>query len=150
MPASALRRASIVLVMSCWRDSSRARRRTACARVDARGLDDVDDLAVLVADGLDVGRLLEQVREALGAHDHRDEIRLRRLVELDEPGREDLPRLAQPRAEADDAAPLGAQLLAQRRELGAVGVELRLDLGLAVLDHGDVVSELVRRARRAG
>ena len=53
---------------------------------------------------------------------------------------------AAPRAAARGAARRGArsaaQLLAQRRELGPVGVELRLHLGPAALDDRDVAVEL--------
>ena len=50
-----------------------------------RGADAVDDPAVLVADAVDELRARDQVLEAVGLEDHRDDVGLVGLVDLDQP-----------------------------------------------------------------
>src|SRR6185295_8746223 len=77
------------------------------------------------------------VREAVGVEDDRDDVGRIGLVELDEPLGEGRARLAEALAQADEAAALGAQLALEPGQLGALVVEIRLDLGLARLQPAD-------------
>ena len=110
-----------------------------------------DDLAVLVGDAAQELAALEQVGEALGAEDHRDEVGLRR------PGR--ARRGARTRIRRASAAARAAARAARAGSAGRPGcgragalraVEVGLDRRLALLQRADVGPAAGRSARCSG
>src|SRR3954468_13382220 len=87
------------------------------ARVAARPLDVRDHTAVLLLDALQERRLVEQVGEVVRAQHDAQQVRVGRLVELDETRREDGLALAQMGLEPLDPGSLTAEVAAQRTEL---------------------------------
>ena len=67
-------------------------------------------LLVLLGHALHELAALEQLGEALGGHDHGDDVGLVGLVELDEPLGERRAGLGEAGAQAHEAAALGAQV----------------------------------------
>src|SRR4051794_2927912 len=102
-------------------------------RVAARPLDVRDHPAVLLLDALQERRLVEQVGEVVRAEHDAQQVRVRRLVQLDEAGGEDGLALAQVRLEPLDPGALSAEVAAQGAELRLVLRELGLDLAPAAL-----------------
>ena len=82
--ATALRRSVISIAIRCWRCSSVPRRLAAVGHLGLRVAHRRDDRAVLLADPLQVGAVLEQVGEAVRVEHDADDVRLVGLVELDE------------------------------------------------------------------
>ena len=94
-------------------------------------------------DALHELRALEQVGEAVGLEDHRDDVGLVGLVELDEPVGERGARLGEAGAQPREPDPLAAQLVLHARQLGALVREVGLDPDLARLQRRDVALEHV-------
>ena len=97
--------------------------------------DAVDDPLVLLGHALHELGPLQQVGEAVGLEDHGDDVRLVGLVALDEPVAERGARLGEPRAQADEADALLAQLVLQPGELVALARQVGLDPDLARLQR---------------
>ena len=106
-------------------------------RVGLGGAHDLDDVLVLLGHALHELAALEQLGEALGGHDHRDDVGRVGLVELDEALGERGAGLGQAGAQAHEAPALGAQVALGLEELVALGVEVGLGVGLLALQGAD-------------
>ncbi len=107
-----------------------------------------DDLAVLLADPLQVRAVLQQLREAVGVEHDADHVGLVGLVDLDEAGGQRSARAGQPRSQSRQAGAHVAQVLLGGRQLAALGVELDLDLVLSALERVDAALERVDSPRQ--
>ena len=94
-------------------------------------------------------RALEQVGEAVGLEDHRDDVGLVGLVELDEPVAQRRARLGQAGAQLHEPDALLAQLVLDAVELGALARQVGLDPHLALLQRRDVALQVVDAVRVA-
>ena len=106
-------------------------------RVGLGGAHDPDDVLVLLGHALHELAALEQLGEALGGHDHRDDVGRVGLVELDEALGERRAGLRQAGAQAHEAPALGAQVALGLEQLVALGVEVGLGVGLLALQRAD-------------
>src|SRR3954452_719023 len=106
-------------------------------RVGPGGADERDDPLVLLGDALHELALLEQVGEPVAVQDHRGDVGVVGLVELNEPLPQRAPRLAEPRAQPDEPPALVAQLALELRQLRTLAVEIGLDLCLVALEAAD-------------
>ena len=102
----------------------------------AQRMDAVDDRRVLLLDRVQVAVALEQVVEAVGLEDHRDGVGLVGLVDIDEPGREDVHRDVEALAKCDQVVDLTVE-----PRLGPI--EALLHDRLAVAQGGHLADELV-------
>ena len=109
--------------------------------------DAVDDPCVLRRRPLQELGPLEQVGEAVGLEHDRHDVRRVLLVHLHEPVGELHARLGQTPLQPRESQALTAQVLLDLGELGALGVEARLQPHLLGLQHRDVGLQAVDPAR---